>query len=1173
MGVSEKGKTEEQSPSKNIQFRPSEGEDLASQLQAFTPEDGDIIISRFREIVKTKTHHHHLKTYKYTFDGKVAVAAMISNGLANDVEHALELGNWLLDKDVIHHIHQRYGFKNEHLFYRYTDEATMHHLLEKKRKPRHFFGKRPKKHGASFTSKTGLHAHVYDDNGKRLFGKTAEDYLATHTRDLPWEKSVLVWVEQVIEEKLASVDDIWLSLKSGIALCKLLNKLIPGSCPDFKTDDLVPLQELSNISYYLDVCWSLGLPSDEVFTSADLYHKKNLPQVYQNVYALALFAPSLGWEGVLMEASATRKTERELTDLRKKVSSLLLENAHLKNTNCFSATRGGSKSEVKNMKEKQREDDRLIIQLKDRTKALTNTNEDQSQQIQFLLVDLQLALDQSTDNTLGDNLLEGLKNDLTEMQSKMQEERDAKETALRQLKQRDEELVKLKARLAKVEEQVPRASHSRAELGKMDKLIKTHKKKSLEVQFHEDTSESEHEHEHDHEHDEEMKEFLAKENDEESDTEDAKAVIEELEEAMERTSIDEIEDAMEEVIVEATEEEDNLQVDQAKETDPVNPAADATESPPAPFVPPPMARQQSMLSTITNDQLEGAKAKVGQHKSTTKKVRAHRRKTSSRGVQPLLTRKIALARKDQSQIAVGVFTDKFSSALSEFSNHEIMSLIDDLFSDKDVTLERVHTFKGTMLKTEQLRRKFVTLVQNRAMVKNARVSKFSEKNFKCLLYVLNGALIVDGEACTEVLTAIAIMNLAPTVCVEHESKGNIHYLTLQSCLKHSFSQVPVKFWEEMFWRRVTSEFKVYERNHKKKMNKDEEHMFFVRVLSHYTYEMISWECGVDAVATFLTELPPLCEIEASEIKYLFDLLPADKQPEPDEFSESKAEGDSERSSISTASASLSGASTALNWLPGSPGRSSLSRADSGLSSNGRRRGSLASVADGDELPELPEDGGTPHGDGWLTSIDEETGKRYYFKRERGCTTWEDPLLPALPSLDEDEVAKQPGTETETPRRPKRLRPASGKSWSSESFAHGSLSSVGIIASRMHKEHGKTEKFFLIEVVVTKPLGGADSVDVERSLSQIREFDQEWRESFPQFLQRFPFPKEVFLKSGGFFSKMKKRDKMSSARRHALQVYFMGIMEEGVLRKKMHSFMDLPDDLNLMEPRKFRQHNS
>lgn len=72
-------------------------------------------------------------------------------------------------------------------------------------------------------------------------------------RDTDFELSVARWIEKAIGEPLADPSNLWLSLKSGVVLCSLINVIVPGSVKKFNKTNLLPLMEMDNIQLYLKV--------------------------------------------------------------------------------------------------------------------------------------------------------------------------------------------------------------------------------------------------------------------------------------------------------------------------------------------------------------------------------------------------------------------------------------------------------------------------------------------------------------------------------------------------------------------------------------------------------------------------------------------------------------------------------------------------------------------------------------------------------------------------------------------------------------------------------------------------------------------------------------------------------------------------------------------------------
>ena len=146
---------------------------------------------------------------------------------------------------------------------------------------------------------------VFDEAGRQLYGLDAETYLKVQSkRDHAYERKVLEWVKATLKGKYDGFfdeGDIWMSLKSGVCLCLLVNHLKPKSIPKFAQTGLKPLVEVAlllslarriiahganahpfplfthqmdNIQLFLKALWSLGVPSGALFNTSDLYQKK-----------------------------------------------------------------------------------------------------------------------------------------------------------------------------------------------------------------------------------------------------------------------------------------------------------------------------------------------------------------------------------------------------------------------------------------------------------------------------------------------------------------------------------------------------------------------------------------------------------------------------------------------------------------------------------------------------------------------------------------------------------------------------------------------------------------------------------------------------------------------------------------------------------------------------------
>lgn len=132
---------------------------------------------------------------------------------------------------------------------------------------------------------------------QQLYGIDAEiKRKLDEKRDLKWEAEVLEWVSSVTGASFSS-SDVYQCLYNGVALCKLINTLVPNTIQTFNEAHTIrsPLQEVENIQIYLKGCWKLGV--SDCFTVSDLHKAKSIGLVVSNVASLCRTAVSLGWKG------------------------------------------------------------------------------------------------------------------------------------------------------------------------------------------------------------------------------------------------------------------------------------------------------------------------------------------------------------------------------------------------------------------------------------------------------------------------------------------------------------------------------------------------------------------------------------------------------------------------------------------------------------------------------------------------------------------------------------------------------------------------------------------------------------------------------------------------------------------------------------------------------------
>ncbi|CAG0906027.1 unnamed protein product [Darwinula stevensoni] len=103
-------------------------------------------------------------------------------------------------------------------------------------------------------------------------------------RDPAQEKEVLEWIEAVVAEKLPNqpYEEV---LRDGQILCKLINKIAPGSVKKI-TSKGGQFQMMENVQRFQEALKKYGVPEEEIFQTVDLTEKRNVVQVTLCLYAL-----------------------------------------------------------------------------------------------------------------------------------------------------------------------------------------------------------------------------------------------------------------------------------------------------------------------------------------------------------------------------------------------------------------------------------------------------------------------------------------------------------------------------------------------------------------------------------------------------------------------------------------------------------------------------------------------------------------------------------------------------------------------------------------------------------------------------------------------------------------------------------------------------------------------
>ncbi|XP_050452558.1 muscle-specific protein 20 [Cataglyphis hispanica] len=131
-------------------------------------------------------------------------------------------------------------------------------------------------------------------------------------RNKEQEAEVLEWIEAVLGEKLppGNYEDI---LRDGVILCNLINKLAPGSVKKIQTKG-TNFQLMENIQRFQAAIKNYGVPQEEIFQTADLFERRNIPQVTLCLYALGRMTQKHDWNGPRLGPKMADENKRTFTE-------------------------------------------------------------------------------------------------------------------------------------------------------------------------------------------------------------------------------------------------------------------------------------------------------------------------------------------------------------------------------------------------------------------------------------------------------------------------------------------------------------------------------------------------------------------------------------------------------------------------------------------------------------------------------------------------------------------------------------------------------------------------------------------------------------------------------------------------------------------------------------------
>ncbi|RWS04179.1 muscle-specific protein 20-like protein [Dinothrombium tinctorium] len=104
-------------------------------------------------------------------------------------------------------------------------------------------------------------------------------------RDANVEMQILSWIGQVLGEKVPTgpYEDV---LSDGTLLCRVMNKLKPGSIPKINESGSTHFKLVENLSNFLRQAQKFGVEEHDLFQTTDLIDKRNIPAVTNCILAV-----------------------------------------------------------------------------------------------------------------------------------------------------------------------------------------------------------------------------------------------------------------------------------------------------------------------------------------------------------------------------------------------------------------------------------------------------------------------------------------------------------------------------------------------------------------------------------------------------------------------------------------------------------------------------------------------------------------------------------------------------------------------------------------------------------------------------------------------------------------------------------------------------------------------
>ena len=133
-------------------------------------------------------------------------------------------------------------------------------------------------------------------------------------RNPEMDKVAQEWIETIIGEKFPAGVAYEDHIKDGIILCKLINKLAPGSVAKINESG-GQFKMMENINNFQKAIQAYGVAEIDVFQTVDLWEKKDISQVTNTIFALGRATyKHPEWNGPYLGPKPADECKREFTE-------------------------------------------------------------------------------------------------------------------------------------------------------------------------------------------------------------------------------------------------------------------------------------------------------------------------------------------------------------------------------------------------------------------------------------------------------------------------------------------------------------------------------------------------------------------------------------------------------------------------------------------------------------------------------------------------------------------------------------------------------------------------------------------------------------------------------------------------------------------------------------------